>query len=383
MFETFADSDQVEELVNNSDIIAADDVLLQTLADRSESVLEGPIDATPFLKKYEAFANQLCNDDDPSEAKLESIRSTVMSSVNSQYTNLNVHDMAEFREYIRSYDGFGNHDSVDVLQNTMEDDDDFSMFTTLQGEVVYVMEETHSSISMKFILDDGTDEEDEGVQVTVWTRDTDNDELETVACKPEDADRFVNDPVELEQGDTIAIDGVAANLWEDQDTGNVNIDVDTTSSAEVIPIDRDFDLGSSVEEVEYEGTITGVRNTSDVLYKDDDGERDLRIKAFLTPDNGDEQLGIVIHDTEQVEEIIGMTVEEAEELALESIGDDVSQVGAEAVGAVLNKRVNVTALHYENEGEQDDTYAVTDIEFINAEDRVEAALEELEAHADD
>jgi hypothetical protein len=265
----------------------------------------------------------------------------------------------------------------------MEDDDDFSMFTTLQGEVVYVMEETHSSISMKFILDDGTDEEDEGVQVTVWTRDTDNDELETVACKPEDADRFVNDPVELEQGDTIAIDGVAANLWEDQDTGNVNIDVDTTSSAEVIPIDRDFDLGSSVEEVEYEGTITGVRNTSDVLYKDDDGERDLRIKAFLTPDNGDEQLGIVIHDTEQVEEIIGMTVEEAEELALESIGDDVSQVGAEAVGAVLNKRVNVTALHYENEGEQDDTYAVTDIEFINAEDRVEAALEELEAHADD
>jgi hypothetical protein len=95
MFETFADSDQVEELVNNSDIIAADDVLLQTLADRSESVLEGPIDATPFLKKYEAFANQLCNDNDPSEAKLESIRSTVMSSVNSQYTNLNVHHMAE------------------------------------------------------------------------------------------------------------------------------------------------------------------------------------------------------------------------------------------------------------------------------------------------
>lgn len=380
MFETFADNDRAEEFINNdADVLAADDPLVETLADRSESVLEGPIEVTPFLQKFEAFADQVCSDD-PSEAELETVRSTIMSSVNSEFTNINVHDIAEFREYIRSYDDWDDYDDVSNLQDAMEDDDEFSMFTTLQGEVVYMVEETHNSVAARIILDDGTDAEDDGVRVTIWTQDNGND-LTTVACKPEDVDRFDNDPVTIETGDTIAIDGFAADLYEN-DEGVVEINVDSTSAAEVIEIDREFDLGGSVEEVELEGTITGLRNSGDILYKDSEtGERDLRIKAWLTPENGDDQKAIVIHDTEQVEDILGMSLEEAEELALESLGEDGGELDIAAAKGVLNERVDVTALHYQNDGGQADTYAVSDINFVDAESRVEAAV--ADAPADD
>ena len=347
MNSNFADSEEVESTINNSDLLSADDQIVEDLAEMSDKAVDGPIEAAGYLSDYEQYADIVS---DESKA-----RTTTLRQARGDHTLVDPFEIAEFREYIRGYSQWDSISAVDDLQNLMEDDNEFSTFTTLEGEVVYVVEDTHSTIAGKFILDDGTDAEDDGIQVTVW--------------KGEDSPDF-----NVEEGDTVIIDAFAVNLWEGN--SQTNIDVESTPASSIIQTDAEFEVGP--EEVSLEGTVTGLRNPGDVLFERDldDGETewDLRIKAYLAAEDGEEHS--IIFNTEEAEEILGMTVDEAKELASQDLGGNPATLAA--LESLADERVSIETLHYTD----NDTYKVTEMEEMqSAADRVAQAAEA--APADD
>lgn len=247
----------------------------------------------------------------------------------------------------------------DVLSlDSLEEEGDGAWGTVPAAEVVQVLEDLPDAIDQKVIIADETAQ----AFITV----------------------FNEDAPELEEGGTYEFD----NVVTDEFNGNYSLKV--VSNSEVSETDSDieahdgseslrgqisrlYDGEGLIKRCSEEGCNRKLNDGECAEHGDVEGEWDLRLKAVVEDGNSSET---VIFNTESVEEILGLSVEEAVDKAMDAL--DTGIINRDAGDELVNRYIDVTGQRY------GDFLVATEWEFVEGadEDALVAAGERAEALAD-
>lgn len=171
---------------------------------------------------------------------------------------------------------------------------------TLRAKVVQLWESNHESISQAGLLGD----ESGTIKFTKWAK----------AELPD-----------VEEGMCYLFKNITTSEWQGQFSVKFN------KTSEILPIDEDIDVGSIP--VEFRGAIVDIQNGSGLIKRCPecnralvkgacgehgkvDGVYDLRVKAVM--DNGEKVQDILLN-REMTETFIGLTLDEAKDMATEAL----------------------------------------------------------------
>lgn len=281
------ESSSVEELLDKYEITAETvQEILDMFADVDEVDSEEVIGYTDDFLSYGVT--------NPSE-----LQNAVLSKVSEQY------DVE-----IETSSSSSSDDIVPISSLTEPKD-----WVTVVAKVVQLYDNDVDSIFQVGLIDDGTT-----TKATVWEK---------------------ADAPTLEEGKVYEFRNVITNEYE----GDINIEVNSQSEI----VESDEEIAASGEEVTFEGSVVSVHNNSGLIARDpesgqtvdtskvNDYEDDLRLMTVM--DDGEETYKVVF-DAEMTEDLTGIDLERATEMATEAIDREV--VRREMKPMVLGRYFTVT-----------------------------------------
>jgi len=183
----------------------------------------------------------------------------------------------------------------------------------------------------------------------------------------------VSDLPEVEQGESYAFDNVIASSYTNND-GRTTYEVKPNKASTIRPLDEDIEVpdreeqggeaisgtvvqikqGSGlIERCSEEGCTRVLQNGKCPVHGEVDGEHDLRIKAVV--DDGEDCYD-VFFGTEETEEILGMSVDQAVAAAKDAL--DMSVAERSLRSSLVGRAVDLDAGHIASS----DMYIVNDFE---------------------
>lgn len=177
-------------------------------------------------------------------------------------------------------------------------------WVTLRGKVVQLWESNHESVSQVGLLGD----ESGTIKFTKWTK----------AALPD-----------VEEGKSYIFRNITTSEWQGQFSVKLN------KTSEIIPVEDDIEVGSI--QVEFSGAIVDIQSGSGLIKRCPecnralvkgacgehgkvDGIYDLRVKAVI--DDGEKVQDILLN-REVTENLTGITLENAREMATEALDQSV------------------------------------------------------------
>lgn len=187
-------------------------------------------------------------------------------------------------------------------------------WVSVRVEVVDIWDNDSSFIHQVGLVSDGTAQ----IKFTIWDRDDD------------DFDTY------LEEGNQYELRNVIVKEHE----GDYEVQVQENSEMEEVDVDLDLD-----QTTEFRGDVVKIYDTSGLIKRNDEGrvvsdsdegENDLRLK--LAVDNGEEVRKVIV-GKELTEEVTGITLNEAIEMARDQL--DRSVVYQEVKSHLILQHVNI------------------------------------------
>lgn len=187
-------------------------------------------------------------------------------------------------------------------------------WVSVRVEVVDIWDNDSSFIHQVGLVSDGTAQ----IKFTIWDRD--NDDFDTY----------------LEEGNQYELRNVIVKEHE----GDYEVQVQENSEMEEVDVDLDLD-----QTTEFRGDVVKIYDTSGLIKRNDEGrvvsdsdegENDLRLK--LAVDNGEEVRKVIV-GKELTEEVTGITLNEAIEMARDQL--DRSVVYQEVKSHLILQHVNI------------------------------------------
>lgn len=203
----------------------------------------------------------------------------------------------------------------------------------VEAVVVDLWDADHDSVSYRGLINDG----EVSRSFVVWSDDNDS----------------VPDGIpEFEEGGTYLFESVVGN---EDDQGRIQLQVNSSSSVS----ESDAEIETSGGDIEFTGAILDTQGASGLVWRDadsgrvvdsNDGDVEHDLRLILAMDNG-EDVYRVHFDRELTEEITGMDLDEAQELAMDAM--DREAVISEMLPDLLGRYMTV-------KGNQRDDYIFVD-----------------------
>lgn len=190
----------------------------------------------------------------------------------------------------------------------------------VEAVVVDLWDADHESIAQKGLINDG----EVSRQFVVWSGGTE-------------------DVPELEEGQTYLFESVVGN---EDDNNNIQIQVNRSSSVS----ESDKEIEASGGDIEFTGAILDTQGASGLVWRDaetdrvvdsNDGDVEHDLRLILAMDNG-EDVYRVHFDRELTEEITGMGLDEAQEIAMDAMDREavISEMLPDLLGRYMTVRGN-------------------------------------------
>lgn len=171
---------------------------------------------------------------------------------------------------------------------------------------------------------------------TLWSSDSDSVQQTGLVADETGQMKFTawadSDVPEMEEGQQYRLESVVTDVYQ----GRTQIQLN--SSTEVTPLDKEIDAAEQETSEDY-GVIVDIQSGSGLIKRcevddctrvlnngrcsehgEQDGEHDIRVKAVL--DDG-EEVQDVLFDDDATEEFVGITLEDAKEMAAEALDPQV------------------------------------------------------------
>jgi len=255
---------------------------------------------------------------DDVEARLEKLVTEYKVPVDEARRSVENHYLDEAGLDRDDLAGGGGNDAVQV-----EDVDEAEQWVDITAKVVELWEPRSDSVGQVGLLGDPTGT----IKFTKWAK---------------------SDLANLEEGKTYRL----GNVVTDEYQGRYSVKLNKTTTIE--EVDEEFEVGDNEDEVE--GALVDVQSGSGLIKRcpeedctrvlqngrcnehgEVEGEFDLRIKGVL--DDGNE-VHEILFDKEATEDLTGITLEEAQEMAMDAL--DTSVVADEMRADLLGKYYRIT-----------------------------------------
>ena len=269
-----------------SEDINTDDILDSISDEFADDVSEADIEAE--IESFEQFG-----------VPDSEIRNGVLSNV--------AQDLGVTVDELTGGDGSGNGSSGPAPAVDIADIDEAEEWVTLEAEVVQLWDNDNDSIAQVGLLDDGTGR----IKFTAWAK---------------------SDPMVLAEGEQYRFENVVTDEY------NGRMSVKINSSTDIDFLDEEKDISGATE---VTGNFVALQSGSGLIKRcpeddcsrplgnndrcsehgDVDGEHDLRIKGVL--DDGHQTHDIVVNDLDLIEDLTGMTLDEAKQMAMDALDMEV------------------------------------------------------------